>query len=120
MQPMRKWADTLSTLGESIGPAGVIILLVLFMLGMPVSFAMAFVGFEYLVGWEAAVSLLIRDIFFQMSKNSLNVIFSFVLMGSLAFAIGTSSRLYIQHIRPLEKCRQDRRLLLYRLVAALL
>lgn len=80
-----------------VGIIGIVILLVLFMLGMPVSFAMAFVGFVgfgYLVSWEAAVSLLIRDIFAQLSNYPLNVIVLFVLMGSFAFASGMSSRLY--------------------------
>jgi tripartite ATP-independent transporter DctM subunit len=64
---------------------------------MPVSFAMAFVGFlgfGYLVTWEAAVSLLVRDIFSLLSNYPLNVIVLFVLMGSFAFAAGMSGRLY--------------------------
>ncbi|BBO83853.1 C4-dicarboxylate ABC transporter permease [Desulfosarcina ovata subsp. sediminis] len=79
------------------GLVGIVLLLLLFTLNMPVSFAMAFVGFTgfgYLVSWEAAVSLLIRDIFAQLSSYPLNVIVLFVLMGSFAFASGMSSRLY--------------------------
>lgn len=80
-----------------VGLLGVLALLLLFALDMPVSFAMAFVGFVgfgYLVSWEAAVSLLVRDIFSQLSTYPLNVIILFVLMGSFAFAGGMSSRLY--------------------------
>lgn len=80
-----------------VGLLGIVLLLALFMLNMPVSFAMAFVGFlgfGYLVGWQAAVSLLIRDIFSQLSNYPLNVIVLFVLMGSFAFAAGMSGRLY--------------------------
>ena len=81
----------------TVGILGIFCLLLLFILDMPVSFAMAFVGcagFGYLVGWEAAFSLLIRDIFSQLSNYPLNVIVLFVLMGSFAFASGMSSRLY--------------------------
>ena len=80
-----------------VGIVGILILLLLFALNMPVSFAMAFVGFAgfgYLVNWDAAVSLLIRDIFSQLSNYPLNVIVLFVLMGSFAFASGMSGRLY--------------------------
>jgi C4-dicarboxylate transporter, DctM subunit len=80
-----------------VGLLGIVLLLVLFLLNMPVSFAMAFVGFlgfGYLVSWEAAASLLVRDIFSQLSNYPLNVIVLFVLMGSFAFASGMSGRLY--------------------------
>jgi C4-dicarboxylate transporter DctM subunit len=80
-----------------VGVLGILVLLLLFALNMPVSFAMAFVGFAgfgYLVSWDAAVSLLIRDIFSQLTNYPLNVIVLFVLMGSFAFASGMSGRLY--------------------------
>ncbi len=80
-----------------VGLLGIVFLLVLFLLNMPVSFAMAFVGFlgfGYLVGWEASVTLLVSDLFTQLSNYPLNVIVLFVLMGSFAFAAGMSSRLY--------------------------
>jgi C4-dicarboxylate transporter DctM subunit len=79
------------------GLLGIGVLLFLFALNMPVSFAMAFVGFlgfGYLVSWEAAASLLVRDIFSQLSNYPLNVIVLFVLMGSFAFASGMSGRMY--------------------------
>ena len=80
-----------------VGLLGIVLLLVLFILNMPVSFAMAFVGFlgfGYLVGWEASISLLASDLFTQLSNYPLNVIVLFVLMGSFAFAAGMSGRLY--------------------------
>lgn len=80
-----------------VGLLGIVLLLVLFLLNMPVSFAMAFVGFlgfGYLVGWEASVTLLASDLFTQLSNYPLNVIVLFVLMGSFAFAAGMSGRLY--------------------------
>ena len=79
------------------GLLGIGLLLFLFVLNMPVSFAMAFVGFlgfGYLVSWDAAASLLIRDIFSELSNYPLNVIVLFVLMGSFAFASGMSGRMY--------------------------
>lgn len=79
------------------GLLGIGLLLCLFVLNMPVSFAMAFVGFlgfGFLVSWEAAASLLMRDIFSQLSNYPLNVIVLFVLMGSFAFASGMSGRMY--------------------------
>ncbi len=80
-----------------VGLLGIVLLLVLFLFNMPVSFAMAFVGFVgfgYLVGWEASVSLLVSDLFSMLSNYPLNVIVLFVLMGSFAFAAGMSGRLY--------------------------
>jgi TRAP-type mannitol/chloroaromatic compound transport system permease large subunit len=80
-----------------VGILGIVLLLVMFVLNMPISFAMAFVGFVgfgCLVSWDAAVSLLIRDIFSTLSSYPLNVVVLFVLMGSFAFASGMSVRLY--------------------------
>jgi len=72
-------------------------LLLLFLLRMPVAFAMAFaglVGFAYLGGLESALSLLAQDIFETFSSYPLSVIPMFILMGSFAFASGISHRLY--------------------------
>ncbi len=79
------------------GIVGIVILIVLFILGMPVGFAMAFVGFagfSYLVSPTAGLGLLARDVFTNLSSYSLTVIPMFLLMGSIAFASGISSRLY--------------------------
>ncbi|MDD4923548.1 MAG: TRAP transporter large permease [Dehalococcoidales bacterium] len=79
------------------GIVGIVILIVLFILGMPVGFAMAFVGFagfSYLVSPAAGLNLLARDVFSNLSSYSLTVIPMFILMGSIAFASGISSRLY--------------------------
>lgn len=81
----------------TVGLLGIVLLLVLFMLDMPVAFAMAivgFVGFSYVVGLESGLALLTRDIFSQLSFYPLSVIVLFVLMGSFAFASGMSRRLY--------------------------
>ena len=74
-----------------VGLVGIIILIVLFILGMPVGFAMAFVGFagfSYLVSPSAGLGLLARDVFTNLSSYSLTVIPMFLLMGSIAFASG--------------------------------
>jgi len=79
------------------GIAGIVLLILLFLLRMPVAFAMAFVGlvgFTYLSGPVPALSLLARDIFDQFSSYPLSVIPMFILMGSFAYASGISRRLY--------------------------
>ena len=82
---------------ETAGIVGIVLLLVLFLLRMPVAFAMALtglVGFAYLSGPGPALSLLAQDIFEQFSSYPLSVIPLFILMGSFAFASGISKRLY--------------------------
>jgi tripartite ATP-independent transporter DctM subunit len=82
---------------EAVGIIGIVVLLCLFMLKMPVAFAMAFVGFTgfaYLNGIESALTLLAQDIFETLSSYPLSVIPMFILMGSFAFASGISQRLY--------------------------
>ena len=82
---------------ETAGIAGIVLLLVLFLLRMPVAFAMAFVGFvgfAYLSGSDAALSLLAQDIYESFSSYNLSVIPMFILMGSFAFASGISKRLF--------------------------
>jgi C4-dicarboxylate transporter DctM subunit len=79
------------------GIAGIGLLLILFLLGLPVAFAMAFVGlvgFAYLGDTGPALSLLAQDIFEQFSSYPLSVIPMFILMGTFAFASGISRRLY--------------------------
>lgn len=81
----------------TIGIIGIGLLVVLFLLRMPVAFAMAlagFVGFAYLTTPEAALSLLGLDIFESFSSYPLSVIPMFILMGTFAFASGISQRLY--------------------------
>ena len=81
----------------TIGIIGIGLLVLLFLLRMPVAFAMAlvgFVGFAYLTTPEAALSLLARDIFDTFSSYPLSVIPMFILMGTFAFASGISKRLF--------------------------
>jgi C4-dicarboxylate transporter DctM subunit len=79
------------------GILGIVLLVLLFLLKMPVAFAMAligFVGFAYLTTPKAALGLLGRDIFESFSSYPLSVIPMFILMGTFAFASGISRRLY--------------------------
>jgi tripartite ATP-independent transporter DctM subunit len=79
------------------GIIGIGLLIVLFLLRMPVAFAMALVGlvgFAYLASPGAALGLLGRDIFDSFSSYPLSVIPMFILMGTFAFASGISQRLY--------------------------
>jgi len=81
----------------TVGIVGIALLIILFLLRMPVAFAMGFVGlvgFAYLAGLEPALSILSQDIFEQFSSYPLSVIPMFILMGTFAFASGISQRLY--------------------------
>jgi tripartite ATP-independent transporter DctM subunit len=81
----------------TIGIIGVVVLVVIFLIGMPVGFAMAFVGvigFVATKGWTAGLSILARDFWEVWSSYGLTVIPMFVFMGSVAFYAGMSGRLY--------------------------
>jgi C4-dicarboxylate transporter DctM subunit len=81
----------------NIGIIGIVLLVLLFLLRMPVAFAMAlvgFLGFSYLSSFKTALRLLSRDIFEQFSSFPLSAIPMFILMGSFAFASGIGKRLY--------------------------
>lgn len=81
----------------NIGIFGIVFLIILFLLKVPVAFAMAivgFLGFSYLSSLKAGLKLLSRDIFEQFSSFPLSAIPMFILMGSFAFASGIGKRLY--------------------------
>jgi C4-dicarboxylate transporter DctM subunit len=81
----------------TVGLIGIGVLVLTFLIGMPVGFAMAFVGmagFCFLVSPDAGLSLLARDFFANLSAYSLTVIPMFIFMGSIAYASGMSRRLY--------------------------
>jgi len=81
----------------SAGIAGIGVLLLLFLLRMPVAFAMAlvgFAGFGYLNGTGPALNILAQDLYDSFSSYPLSVIPMFILMGSFAYAAGISQRLY--------------------------
>ncbi len=79
------------------GILGIGLLVLLFLLKMPVAFAMALVGFggfAYLASPTAAIGILGRDIFDYFSSYPLSVIPMFILMGTFSYASGISRRLY--------------------------
>jgi C4-dicarboxylate transporter DctM subunit len=80
-----------------IGILGIAVLILLFVIGVPVGFAMAlvgFVGFSYLVSADAGLSMLGIEFFDNFGSYYLTVVPMFVLMGSVAFEAGISGRLY--------------------------
>lgn len=82
---------------EIVGIIGIMVMLVLFVVGMPISFAMALAGvagYAYLVSPAVGFSLLPRDVFEQFASYPLSVIPMFVLMGSYAFASGIGTKLF--------------------------
>lgn len=81
----------------TIGIIGIAVLIIVFLLRMPVAFAMALVGFAgyaYLAGPGPALTVLARDVFAQFSSYPISVIPMFILMGTFAYASGISRRLY--------------------------
>jgi C4-dicarboxylate transporter DctM subunit len=82
---------------DTAGIIGIVLLVALFLIRVPVAFAMAlvgFVGFAFLTGPEAALNLLGIDIYDTFSSYPLSVIPMFILMGTFAFASGISRRLF--------------------------
>lgn len=76
---------------------GVVILLVLMFLGMNIGMAMllvGFVGYAYVVNWNAALGVLANVPTTQASTYALTVIPLFVMMGNFSFATGMSSGMY--------------------------
>lgn len=56
--------------------------------------AIGFIGFGYLVSFDAAMNLLAVDLFEVFGSYNLTVIPLFILMGQIAFHSGISSRLF--------------------------
>jgi len=81
----------------TIGILGIVILIICLFSDMPVGFVMGllgFLGFSYVRGFDAGLSLLIRDVFEVFTSYGLTVIPLFVFMGQIAFYSGISRRLY--------------------------
>jgi C4-dicarboxylate transporter DctM subunit len=92
-----------------IGVLGIILLLViLFVLGLPVGFAMGlvgFVGFSSVISMDAGFNMLATVTWDTFSKYGLTVIPLFIFMGQVAFYSGVNEKLYtaaftwVGHIR---------------------
>lgn len=80
-----------------IGCTGLVLLLLLFLTGIELAFAMTavgFVGFAYLRSFNAAVNLLAKDYFDAFASYAFTVVPLFVLMGQAAFNSGMAEELY--------------------------
>jgi len=80
-----------------IGAIGLCLMLLFFLTGIELAFAMAltgFVGFACLRSWPAAVDLLAKDFFDTFASYALVVIPLFVLMGQIAFNSGMAEQMY--------------------------
>jgi len=80
-----------------VGFLGLVLVLLAFLTGIELGFAMAiagFLGFGYLVSWKAALNLLAKDVFDVFASYGFTVIPLFVLMGQIAFHAGIARRLY--------------------------
>lgn len=81
----------------TVGIIGLGLVLVLFLTGIELGFAMAlvgFLGFSYIVSFKAGLNLLAKDIFDVFANYGFTVIPLFVLMGQIAFNAGIARRLY--------------------------
>ncbi len=80
------------------GIVGTLILLAaIFLLRIPVAFAMGiigFLGFAYVLNWNAATGMLGTELWNVFSKYGLTVIPLFILMGQICFYSGVNERLY--------------------------
>lgn len=84
------------------------LLLILFFLGMPVGFAMGivgFLGFSYIISWNAGLNMVGSVLWDTFSNYGLTVIPLFIFMGQIAFYSGVNEKLYhaaykwVGHIR---------------------
>jgi tripartite ATP-independent transporter DctM subunit len=83
--------------GPLLGVAGIVVLLLVMLTGMPIAFVFALVGFfgiSYVIGFNPAFNILALDVWEVFSSYTLTVIPLFVLMGMIAFQSGVSQRLY--------------------------
>lgn len=80
-----------------VGIIGLLVVLVLFLTGIELAFAMiliGFLGFGYLISWTAALNLLAKDFYDVLNSYGFTVIPLFVLMGQVAFNSGIAKRLF--------------------------
>ncbi|HUJ88612.1 MAG TPA: TRAP transporter large permease [Syntrophorhabdales bacterium] len=79
------------------GCVGLAAVLVLFLTGIELAFSMllvGFLGFAYLVSFEAAMHLVAKDLFEVFASYGYTVFPIFILMGQIAFNSGIAKRLY--------------------------
>jgi len=81
----------------TLGIVGLAVVLLMFLTGIELGFAMAlvgFLGFSYIISFKAGLNLLAKDVFDVFSSYGFTVIPLFVLMGQVAFNAGIAKRLY--------------------------
>jgi len=81
----------------AVGIIGLAALFLFIFSRMPVGYVMAiigFIGFGYLVSFDASMNLIAKDVFSVFGSYSLTVIPLFVLMGQIAYHAGISTRLF--------------------------
>ncbi len=81
----------------AVGIIALLVLLGLFLTGLPLAFAMAsvgFAGFMVLNDFNTAIALLANDFFDSLTNYGLTAIPLFVLMGQIAFNSGIAKGLY--------------------------
>jgi len=81
----------------TVGLVALAVVLLLFLTGIELGFAMAlvgFLGFAVLVSMKAALNLLAKDFFDVFASYGFTVIPLFVLMGQIAFNAGIAKRLF--------------------------
>jgi C4-dicarboxylate transporter DctM subunit len=82
----------------AIGIYGVILLLALFLTGLEMAYCMilvGFLGFNFLMSFSAASSLVIKDFFDNFTTYSYTVIPLFIIMGEFASNSNIAKRLYL-------------------------
>jgi C4-dicarboxylate transporter, DctM subunit len=80
-----------------VGIIGLGVLLAFFLTGIELALAMivvGFFGFGYLISFEAAFSMMAKDVFDTFESYNLTVVPLFILMGQIAFNAGIARRLY--------------------------
>src|SRR4030042_1612957 len=81
----------------AIGIIGLAVVLLMFLTGIELGFAMALVGFlgiSFIGSFKAGLNLIAKDIFDVFASYGFTVIPLFVLMGQVAFNAGIAKRLY--------------------------
>ncbi|MBU0732639.1 MAG: TRAP transporter permease, partial [Proteobacteria bacterium] len=79
------------------GIVGIFVLLLFFLTGIELSYAMALIGFiglGYLGTWSAASNMLVNDLFETFTSYGFTVIPLFVLMGQVASNSDIAKKLY--------------------------
>ncbi len=82
---------------HTVGLIGIVVLFLLLLLGMPIGFSLAFVGFwgiSFLTDVSVALPAMVRSFFGTFTTYSFTVIPLFVIMGELATVSGLSQGIY--------------------------